>query len=1077
MTPPQRSNHPEGPLRDRFREVGTVIRRRRTVLACVFALGIVASLVLLLDALNGFSPIREATAHAGCAVVLGLGLLDLLVQVGRAVLRGPSVQQMALRVEAVRPELMDSLICSVEVETRDPARRRPLERALLENVRTGVAELDFLSAVLPDRLRMSRLVSLGVVFALLAVSAWRSEIAAKARHHRADRLGGRSTGLLLSPGDQDLPVATDVTVAADVRRWENEAEIVYEDAEGVHRFLMNREGLSRHTFTLYAVAAPVRYRVLTPSLASPWHDISVYEPPSIRRAEIRLTPPAYTGLPAEVVPDLTDFSVVPGTSAEFALELSPGTTAVFRSGSLVRSFEPAPPAVAPPTQAGAQARAEPAPSRPHPVWHSADIRESFRYSVGLRSADGHAAETKEFAVECRADLPPMVQVLRPRRDVPALAKTIVGVSARATDDFGLQLVTVSYSVSGRGRAEALLFRAPAAAAGGPPRAGEGGPRVTDKTVEHVFDLASLEAEEGDVVSYFFKATDNRDPEPQTAKSDVFFIEVRTDLKTIEGDGKGLKMKKLNIRPLIAELKRLIRVTWDTLSSPPEQAEEQAQLLLRGMRDLHVEGRRTLQEMQQASPGAAADTAAGLLTEALAEIDKAVTLIERELVEESLVPQERGLARLITLENELIKNAVKGGRGGESQEQQSSEGKKPEDARQQEEPSSRDRLDAMAELTKQLRRLAGRQEGLNQQLGRPHQDQDEAARALAGSQEEIATDTRTAAAQLQRIPEAGRAGRETGSSAAAMASGGRSLREGSLQGGKRQGLRAHSLLLAALESLQEAYRKAAANEIMRLAQAAEALAENQRQAAEQSAALAGQPNPSEPQADKLLQNQQDLNQGAEALLAEANQTAAALEERFPKAAAAVSQAQQQAREGNVLGRMKRAANALLYRRFDRGRQSQTDAANLLQRLAGDLEAAAQQLPGISREEIAEALEKIRRAQQQVRRAQKEDSPDADQQLDRIREQSGTEIDRMAAALKDPNLSRLGDALALPMDNGPSGQGSQRLLSILSAAAQALEKHLFASEMKRRLSLARRSTTPPEKYRRLVEEYFKDLSESQ
>lgn len=1072
----QRSNRPESPLRDRFREVGTVIRRRRIVLACVFALAIASSLVLLLDALNGLSPIREATAYVGCAVALGFGVLDLLVQVGLAVLRSPSVEQMALRVEAARPELMDSLICSVEVEMRDPAHRRPLERALLETVRARARELDLLSAVLPVRLHRSRLVSLGVVFVLLAVSAWRTEVAVKARCHRADRLGGRQTGLFLSPGDQDLPVATDVTVVADIRRWENEAEIVYEDAEGVHRFVMNRGGDTRHTFTLYALTAPARYRVLTPSLASPWHDIGIYEPPSIRRAEVRLRPPAYTGLAAEIVPDLTDLSVVAGTSAEFLLELSPATTAVFRAGGLAQPFEAGASAVASPTQLEAQTYAQPGGPKAQPVRYRVGISESLRYSVGLLGTDGHTAETREFAVECRADLPPMVQALQPRRDVPALAKTTVEVSARATDDFGLERVTVSYSVSGRGRAETLLFRAPADA-DGPPPAGDASPRVTDTTAAYVFDLARLGAEEGDVVSYFFKATDNRDPDPQTAKSDVYFIEVRTDPETMEGSGEGMKMKKLNVRPLIVELKRLIRVTWDTLSSPPDQAEEQAQLLLRGMKDLHVEGRRTLQEMQQASGGGGGDVAVGLLTEALEEVDRAVTLLERTLVEESLTPQERGLAKLIALENELIKNAAKGGKEGESQEQPSGEGKKPEEAQQQQKPSSRDRLEAMADLIKQLRRLAGRQEGLNQQMGRPHQDPAEAARALAGGQQETATDTRAAAAQLQRVPEAGRAGREAESSAAAMASGGRSLQEGSLQDGRRQGTRAHSLLLAALESLKEAYRKAAANEIARLAQAAEALANGQRQAAEQSAAMSRETSPAEGRAQELLQGQQDLSQAAEALLADANQTAASLEERFPKAAAAVSQAQQNARDGNMLGRMKRAANALLYRRFDRGRKSQTEAANALQRLAGDLEAAAQQLPGISREEIAEALEKVRRAQQQVRRAQEAESPEADQQLDRIREESGAEIDRMAAALKDPTLSRLGDALALPMENGPSGQGSQRLLSILSAAGQALEKHLFASEMRKRLSLARRSTPPPEKYRRLVEEYFKDLSESQ
>jgi len=42
-------------------------------------------------------------------------------------------------------------------------------------------------------------------------------------------------------------------------------------------------------------------------------------------------------------------------------------------------------------------------------------------------------------------------------------------------------------------------------------------------------------------------------------------------------------------------------------------------------------------------------------------------------------------------------------------------------------------------------------------------------------------------------------------------------------------------------------------------------------------------------------------------------------------------------------------------------------------------------------------------------------------------------------------------------------------------RVLEKHLILTEMNRKLKLSRQTSEPPEKYRRMVQQYFKDLSQ--
>ena len=175
-------------------------------------------------------------------------------------------------------------------------------------------------------------------------------------------------------------------------------------------------------------------------------------------------------------------------------------------------------------------------------------------------------------------------------------------------------------------------------------------------------------------------------------------------------------------------------------------------------------------------------------------------------------------------------------------------------------------------------------------------------------------------------------------------------------------------------------------------------------------------------------------------------------------------------------MTRALNALLYRRFDQARRHQVDSANLLQQVASKLGEAAKHLPAISREELLEALNRLQKSSREVQEVAQKKAADAQQKLDQIQQRVAQQLDPLAATLQDPTLQRVGDELAMPMGTNDIGEGSRRLLQLFGAAAVVLERQLFAAEMQRRLGLSRMTSLPPEKYRRLVEEYFKDLSQT-
>jgi len=59
-------------------------------------------------------------------------------------------------------------------------------------------------------------------------------------------------------------------------------------------------------------------------------------------------------------------------------------------------------------------------------------------------------------------------------------------------------------------------------------------------------LTSFKVKDGDVVSVFFTATDNRQPRPQEVRSNVFFITVRSEKKK-----RGQRQRRGHRRKLIS----------------------------------------------------------------------------------------------------------------------------------------------------------------------------------------------------------------------------------------------------------------------------------------------------------------------------------------------------------------------------------------------------------------------------------------------------------------------------------------------------------------------------------------------
>ncbi len=1033
------------PLTERLTRSRAVLQRRRWLSALLYNLLTVVALLLLLGLLNRVTPLQEQQAFVLLLPVLFLFLARLAWDSYRAFVVPPTLPQLAAEVEKENPRWMDALICAVEQEERPAGRRRRLEQALIDKMRRETARVDFTEVLMRPQWRIATLAGFGVLLLLLLWPAAGNEYSRKAAHYFGDLMSGAGSGLAVTPGDHDVPIETDARISAEIFRWEDEARVEYVDGRGRHDYRMNAGSNGEHTFAFYGVEEELRYRVVTPSLVSNWYRIRPYVPPSIESLEVTVSPPGYSGEEARSFSRLRDFTTLEGSRIDWELELPEGVDA-----ALVRDGEMDPLGVDSPTRQSLELRLD------------GDLEGRFY----LEDAEGRNAETTAFEITARRDYPPTLDVTRPGGDIDATPDERVGIEANAADDFGLRKIAVTFSVSGERRVTRVLYEA------GSELPVTELPR--EKTVEQVLDLEQLDVSEGDIITYFLTAADNREPEPQVTRSEVFFIEVREDREPEEMEGDPMDQEEIDIRALLVEAKRLIRMSWETASVDGERRERLQDELERSMEALRIETTGIKQEIIELA-GTDHLYVVELMRGAIERMGSAGRLIAAERVEDSIAFQEQALAHLLAVENELAQDPIQS-------EEPSDEAGDPGEVAEGEQPDADEideMLDTLRRLIDDIRELADNQGGQNSTLDRlagTELSPDDQAE-LRSRQDELTGEARRIRRELNHFPGAREAWNHMDAAAGSMNQSGRQISRERLDRAEREGARARASLLAAGEELEELLQQVTDSEMGRLTQRAEALARDQAEAASASRGLAGEDAPDPEEISGQRERQEQMRRSLDDILSDLDDSALELMDEHPEVAEALSQAGRRMRDENVGGRMDRAANALLYEQPERAAEIQEELAARLQEFAENLHEAGEGLPAVTRQQVAEALQQIREARREVQEMFGEAGEELSARMEEISREIGEGLSDIARGLNDAELEEISASLLESASSGEGRPNPLRLESTLSAANRSLEQRLLSMEVERRERLSRQGSEPPEKYRSLVEEYFRNLSETQ
>ncbi|HOK47993.1 MAG TPA: hypothetical protein PLK67_18750, partial [Bryobacteraceae bacterium] len=301
-------------------------------------------------------------------------------------------------------------------------------------------------------------------------------------------------------------------------------------------------------FLFAAVPETVEYYALAGRMRSKTYTLKVADLPGVKRIRVTYNYPAWTGLRPETEDPGGDVRAVEGTEAEIEIEtdrpLDKGRIVLEDGGTIELS-------------------------KKQGNWQSARLKVAADGSYYIAAVEnGETVRlTEDFFIEAEKDQAPLVRITRPGRDARVTPIEEVPVAVDAADDFGLQALTLHYSVNGGPEKTVDLLANKGA------REGSG---------NILLYLEDYKLSPGDIVALYASARDAR----QTSKTDIFFVETQpfereyTQSQQMGGGGGGGGGQQEREGQISQRQKEIISATWNQLrdTRDREAARENARFL-------------------------------------------------------------------------------------------------------------------------------------------------------------------------------------------------------------------------------------------------------------------------------------------------------------------------------------------------------------------------------------------------------------------------------------------------------------------------------------------------------------------
>ncbi|GMV08948.1 MAG: hypothetical protein AMXMBFR55_06820 [Gemmatimonadota bacterium] len=601
------------------------------------------------------------TAQGITAARWGLGVLVAAVA-GRWIVyplvRRVSDARLALYLEERVPELGGAVLSAVEVaqvQSPDDGRSPLLTHGLFTDATRRLARTPAVGrleeGVTRRALALSALIAASAVALVALGPSWAGQAARLLLTPWRDAGAAPVYAIEVTPGHATVARGSDVEVGARLVGFTSDVVELFlrRGANGAweHVPMGPARDSTRFTARLFDVEEGAEYFVESNGVRSPPFRLAVKELPGVRRIDLELAYPDYTGLAAERLEDVGDVAAVKGTRVTVRVR----ATRAVRGGRLVLDGDSSV-ALRPVDDSTLAA--------------TIAVRHDGFYRVELESSDGtRVAGNVDYVIDAMDDRPPQVMVRKPGRDVRPTSVEEVLVESEATDDYGVGRLELRYQVNG-GEEKAVVLSAGR------------GRRPRQLSAGHTLFLEELGLQPGDVVSYFVVAWDNDAVSgAKRATTDIYFLTIRPFDREYrqnqQGGGGGGGQGGDNPGTLVARQKEIIAATFKTERDRPatETAEFRNDVttihLAQGQ--LREQVQQTLARVQRPAVQAADTTfrvMAGLMPKVVAEMGTAEAMLAARKLKDALAPEQRALQlleRVDALFREVQVSVQSGGGGG------------------------------------------------------------------------------------------------------------------------------------------------------------------------------------------------------------------------------------------------------------------------------------------------------------------------------------------------------------------------------------------------------------------------------
>ena len=1033
----------------------------------------------------------------------------------------------ALNVERKHRDLEDRLVSALqfgEAETEDPIKSHLLQRLVTDAVERTDG-IDFKATIDKSKKRKH----IGIAVAVLAGCALIALIFPTELNISINRLLSPwektepvfTTKLTVEPGNARILRGRSLAINLEVTgKAADKARLIYKkgdsaaDTESQHQEIdmMQIEG-EKHRFgyEIFNINENMEYYVTANGIESERYTVEVFDMPKVTAVEVTYTYPEYTQLNPITQQGEGNIRAVAGSQAEVRIT----TNKAIESATLtVEAQDPTPMLI----------------SDGRTLTTTLDVLTDGKYTVKLLCVDGFNNQTPiEYTITAIPDEPPEVAIKEPGRDIKATKLEEVKVLAEAADDYGVENMTLMYSV-GSGEPQELEAETVEV--------------KEKKTISgaYVFYLEELDVEPGEFISYYAQATDNNTRTgPGTGTSDLYFIEVRPfNERFMEMDAEGQQAPEEQPFPnLIADQRTIIKNTWKHIHSRPSPMTEDYQSAVKKIGDeqdqLKDKTQRVTDELSMSMRDANVDP------EMLMNIEEAVAKMGEASGElhaikpKAALPHEQDALELLTKAMMELDKVLTRMRSGGSQAAADNIEMDMEDLQDTIEQDENELDEQMSEQTQELldqaRDMLSQQEQLteqSQQMAREGQPSQREMQQNSQQEQQMAGQAQQMAEQAQQMGQSSGQGAGQNNTGQRMVQAGEALQQasenmqaasenmgaGQPQMGAAKGEKAEENLQQAIEDLEKVAAQYTDQALESVTETLDQLVADQSEVQEQTETLEEEDRRNDigPEdlrnASELANQQRNLRRDLEQLQRNLSNLREALSDNEPQAARNVGDANRRIIEEQVPENMEDAQRALQWRNFQSSDREQREVLDTLLEARDDLQQARTNLAETEEEQLDAALDQIESWAAQMEDIQREleamdnqetpltpEQEARQQQLSEQQEQiqqraqdameaqgqgdaQGDEQAQAGGAESDRELSELWLGAIRAMNNGP---GTRRApfprydfsLRELRKLERAIEERLATIQEKKQLAQVLKEDVPPE-YRGMVDRYYEFLA---